>query len=298
MSLLREIQDAAVDSAVPLPTLLRKCKILAARLGHDGLKQWVDHELNGYEDKGDLPDYRHMRVNSKGHFSGPFQSGLRNADIPMGCIPEEFRESLSNTYLMQPVAALEHLVQSSESGTVQEPWIPDLVAHVGQDIYEGMNCMQAWKVIPVNGIVAALDSIRNRILNFALEIEAIDPDVGDKVPGESKIEESQVQQVFNTYITGNVQNMATGSSDFTQNATMGDQNPKLFDDILQALQRIQEEHTEAAELAEHVEEMRDSSPGREFAGKYERFMSILSDHMQVLGPVVAPYLPALAALAV
>ena len=34
MSLLREIQDAAVDSDVELATLLRKCKVLGARLGN------------------------------------------------------------------------------------------------------------------------------------------------------------------------------------------------------------------------------------------------------------------------
>ncbi|RXE49133.1 AbiTii domain-containing protein [Chromohalobacter israelensis] len=298
MSLLREIQDAAVDSYVPLSTLLRKCKVLAARLGNEELKQWVDHELNGYGDRETMPEYRHMRVNSKGHFSGPFQSGLRNADIPMGCIPEKFRENLSNAYLMQPVAALENLVENSEGGTLQEPWSPDVVAYFGQDIYEGMNCMQAWKVIPVNAVVAALDSIRNRILNFALEIESIDPDVGESAPGKSIIDERQVQQVFNTYITGDVQNMATGSSNFTQNATMGERDPEIFANILQALRSVEGKHSEAAEVAEHVEEMRDSSPGKDFGEKYSRFMSLLSDHMQVLGPVVAPYLPALAALAV
>ncbi|HEY6873045.1 MAG TPA: hypothetical protein VI298_10010 [Geobacteraceae bacterium] len=98
MSLLREIQDAAIDSKTDLTVLLRKCKVLAARLGSPDFKQWVENELSGYSDIESLPDYRVWRVNSKGHFSGPFQSGLRNADIPMSCIPKDFHKNLSHAY--------------------------------------------------------------------------------------------------------------------------------------------------------------------------------------------------------
>ena len=41
MSLLRDIQAVAIDSTVPLTTLLRKCKVLVARLGNAEFKQWV-----------------------------------------------------------------------------------------------------------------------------------------------------------------------------------------------------------------------------------------------------------------
>ena len=45
MSLLREIQNDAVNSKVKVSDLLRKCKILAARLGNDDFKIWIDSEL-------------------------------------------------------------------------------------------------------------------------------------------------------------------------------------------------------------------------------------------------------------
>ncbi len=55
MSLLRDIQNAAVDKNTDVSTLLRQCKILSARLGNDVFKRWVDSELNGYETKDELP---------------------------------------------------------------------------------------------------------------------------------------------------------------------------------------------------------------------------------------------------
>lgn len=296
MSLLREIQDAAIDSNTELAVLLRKCKVLAARLGSPEFKQWVENELSGYDDIKSLPDYRVLRVNSKGHFSGPFQSGLRNADIPLLCIKEDFRENLSYSYLNQSVAAMESLVQSASGGSLQEPWNPDLVAYVGQNIYQGMNCIQAWKVIPATGLVSALDAVRNRILNFVLEIEAESPDAGEAPVNSNPVPQEKVHQIFNTYITGSVQNVSTGSSNVSQNAINNQASEELFRDLLNALRKTSADKIIATELTNIVEEMQSSQGTGGFKKHYQNFISILSDHIQVFGPIVAPFLPALAAL--
>lgn len=296
MSLLREIQDTAIDSNTKITVLLRKCKVLAARLGSPEFKQWVENELSGYENIETLPEYRILQVNSKGHFSGPFQSGLRNADIPLSCIDEEFREGLSHSYLTQAIAGLESLVKDAQKGTLQEPWNPDLVAYVGQNIYRGMNCIQAWKVIPVASIVAAIDAVRNRILNFVLEIEAESPHAGEAPVNSSPVPQEKVHQIFNTYITGSVQNVATGSSHVNQSAVQNSANEEMFIALLNALQKAAGDARTISDLTHTVEEMRATQGSKSFKEHYQKFMSILSDHMQVFGPLVAPFLPALAAL--
>lgn len=295
MSLLREIQDAAIDSKTELAVLLRKCKVLAARLGNPEFKNWVENELSGYKDIDELPEYRILSVNSKGHFSGPFQSGLRNADIPLMCIKDDFHQHLTHSYLAQGVASMENLVRDASGGALQEPWNPDLVALVGQGIYQGMNCMQAWKVIPVSGIVSALDAVRNRILNFVLEIEAESPDAGEAPINSEPLPQKKVRQVFNTFISGNVQNVATGSSDFEQHAINSEVAPEVFSQLLKALEALRGEPS--YEIARsRIVEMQEFYGAEGFKSKYQKFMSALADHMQVLGPVVAPHLPALAAL--
>jgi hypothetical protein len=57
MSLLREIQNDLSSSGSDVPTVLRKCKILAARLGSNELASWVDFELNGYPESQPIPEY-------------------------------------------------------------------------------------------------------------------------------------------------------------------------------------------------------------------------------------------------
>ncbi len=70
MSLLRGIQEAAVDSKTDLADVLRKCKVLSFRLKSPELKAWIDDELNGYKTRESLPDYRVLRVMTLGHFVG------------------------------------------------------------------------------------------------------------------------------------------------------------------------------------------------------------------------------------
>lgn len=226
MTLLREIQDAAVDASTSVATLLRKCKLLAARLGATELAQWVESELDGYPDGAQLPPYREFTVNSKGNFSGPFGSGLKNADIPLICIGEQYQAKLEMCRLTESASALEHVVSESDSPYATEPWSPNFVALVGQRIYQGFNCLQAWKVIPVGAIVAALDTIRNRTLDFAIELERLAPDAGESMAGTPAVTPERTTQIFNNTIHGNVQNFATGNADVYQEAgplvTQGD----------------------------------------------------------------------------
>lgn len=219
MSLLREIQSAAVDQNGDVATLLRKCKILAVRLGNEEFKTWVDRELNGYANVEELPPYRILQVESFGHFSGPFGSGLENAPIPPSCLPKQAQDLANKSYMLGPISGYASLLDGAERNNPRENWPADAVALFGRKIYQNMACLGAWKLIPRNAIVALIDTIKTRVLNFVLEIEAVAPDAGEAPPNQPPLSQDRVSQVFNTYISGSVQNLATGSTEFSQGGT-------------------------------------------------------------------------------
>ena len=99
MTLLRDIQNSAIDSESKLSDLLRKCKVLAARLQNDELNQWVDAELNGYPSQENLPPYRIIGCNAKGHLGGPYGSEMRKNTNPVACLPETRRSWAESCYL-------------------------------------------------------------------------------------------------------------------------------------------------------------------------------------------------------
>jgi hypothetical protein len=83
---------------------------------------------------------------------------------------------------MSPISSYVALVEGNDRNTAQEDWPADWIAYFGKNIYRDANCLAAWKVIPYNALVALIDTVRNRILSFALEIEAEAPDAGEAPP--------------------------------------------------------------------------------------------------------------------
>ena len=172
----------------------------------------------GIPSKDELPNYRILKVQASGHFSGPFDRNLMNAPIAPLTIPEKFRDWAQVAYLTQPISVYVDSLRNKNTGSVTIQWPVDIVAIVGDRIYQHLNCVQAWQVIPRGAFVALLDNVRNRILYFALEIEKTAPDAGEAVPGSQPISKELVVQVFNNYISGNVGNIASGSQRVTQTA--------------------------------------------------------------------------------
>lgn len=225
MSLLREIQNAAVDSDVELSVVLRKCLVLAVRLGHEQFKKWVEQELNGYDSKENLPEYRKIRAESRGDFSASFGRWFKNLPIPPSCVPEKYRELADTAYLAEGVSAYAELLKKSSGGSLRVPWPSDLTRFVGSEIYGDTLCVDAWLEISAGVLANVLDTVRNRILSFVLEIESEAPDAGEAEPGSQPVQQQHVTQMFNTYILGGASNVALGGSNFSQQQVVaGDLN--------------------------------------------------------------------------
>ena len=222
MTLLQEILDAAVRSEVPLTDLLRRCKVLSSRLRHAELGTWADHELNGYPGDQPLPEYRILKsVQSKGHFSGPLGSEMKNVFLPVRNVPTEARHIVEGAELREPVGAYMELVLKSDSGRFQIPWPADFVSYVATNFYESHALMAAWREISRGSIVALLDTVRNRILSFALAIQEEYPEAGEGTVGAGGPDNERVAHVFHTHITGTVGNLALGNRDVVQEYTCG-----------------------------------------------------------------------------
>jgi hypothetical protein len=72
--------------------------------------------------------------------------------------------------------------------------------------------------------------------------------------------------------------------------------PEVFQQLLAAVQGTRASPALVATMAAAVEAMQQDYGTERFFDRYKSFMAILADHMQVFGPVVAPYLPVLSQL--
>lgn len=219
MPLLQDIQKAAIDAKSDLPTLLRMCKLLAVRLGNEEFEHWVDSELNGYSDRKTLPEYRILSVQSYGNFDGTFRSA-NEMQISLTILPEQLREVYGHAYFLQGISALVTMVNDPDGRDLIEEWPVGVAVKYASKQMVDMQCIAAWKRVPRAAVVSVVDAVRNRILGFALEIEKRAPEAGESPLNLYPLPQETVTQIFHTNITGNVQNVAAGSMNVRQQATI------------------------------------------------------------------------------
>jgi hypothetical protein len=212
MSLLADIQAECTSKECSVARVLRLCLQLAMRLKHAPLRQWVEHELNGYPQDAELPSYRNFKVRSRGFFADPF-IGKGVLDVPLSVLPEDLRPFFETAKLSQPISHYESLLGQ---GNAQLPWPSEFATQYASEA-SSMECLRAWREIPSASIAGMIDTVKTKVLTMALDIEAQDPTAGDIPSTKPNISEATVSNIVNTNIYGGtVQNLAAGSTGITQ----------------------------------------------------------------------------------
>lgn len=222
--MLRQIQEGATEDTVPLSTVLRRCKVLAARLKHAELDGWVEHELNGYPNWREMPDYRTMSTQVLGNFNGYFQSRILGAQIPTRSIPAEHQDWAFHHHFDEGIAHYEELLRSNKSkgedaGDMQAPLPIEFVArHLAGEgkVLEKYACVEAYRPVTRAMLKGMLDTVRNRVLTFSLDIETEFPElVNEPLPARQQMTD-RLSQIFNITIWGGSNTIAAGSGTASQ----------------------------------------------------------------------------------
>jgi hypothetical protein len=212
-----------MNPKVAAADLLRRLNVLAYRLHNEELKVWIENELSGHGDDTDLPDYRRdfegtVQVDLVPDF-GRVESGV---PVPKGLIPAGW-ETKS---FPQGVAALEAIIKDARTkhgGLIRYSVPVELYARTKIGPNAVLREMEA--IYQPYMLESILDAIKSKAQAFALELEELDPTVGD-VPGLSdKVTASRVSQIFHTHIKADQVQMAQGNAgpvDQTINVTKGD----------------------------------------------------------------------------
>jgi AbiTii len=233
MTLLEEIQSLAVDSSTDVAALLRKCKLLAARLQTIELEQWVTYEANGYPDGVPVPDYRTWSVQLKGHFAGPLGASISNAPIPFAVLPPEVRKKYHDYECRQSIASIEGLMGTNKNGVLSVV-TGDMAMFLGNKVYRGYNCVQAWGEFGTMALIEVVNSVRNRVLDFAIELWKLDPKAGELGLQQSTVGTQRMTQIFNTTVYGGSANLVGAAESSTVTFHIGARDMESLRAVLAA----------------------------------------------------------------
>lgn len=59
-SIVIELQEMSSDENVPITGLIRKALIVASKLNLSDFEEWIEKEINGYEEISEIPEYRNV----------------------------------------------------------------------------------------------------------------------------------------------------------------------------------------------------------------------------------------------
>jgi hypothetical protein len=216
MGLIEDIQKELLDPEYSLSNILRKTKIVAYEIQHDALKQWVGAELNGYRGTSlETPSYRVFYVNSIGNFSGAFGAAINNCPVPTINLPKDIKHCLENHEEKSGIKSLEDLTLEQGKGRKSQfliPWPANLIAQHATDFLQNYSLMQAWQCIGRNQIVSIIDTVRNRLLDFILNLKEEFPEIEKDDQYSEHIKNETVSQIFQTFVLGDNNVVASGSN--------------------------------------------------------------------------------------
>lgn len=213
MGLLHEIQESLIDDKQGLAPILLKLQLLAGRLGSAPLEEWVKHESDGYPDEVELPKYRNIHAS----YTGTFSTGYGNANnvkIPRFII-QKYASKWLTREMRESIAAIEHLLDNNVQGRNLTVPTGDLVALLGNRIYENQTCIDVVATISPSNVAAVCHNVRSRMLALTIELERSEPGATDagSASGETNVtpDTERVATIYNQIIGGDFNDYSVGS---------------------------------------------------------------------------------------
>jgi len=204
MSLFAEIQNDILGDK-PISSILRKARVLAHHLKNQEFNSWVESELNGYTDKAALLDYRKIISPIFGDFIGGTKR-ITNVSIPLdpekwGEIGEMLKSPISIGDGVKKIEADIDAADNANKNELRVQLPSNLYKYFSNSVYPNMNCLDAWKVISRQQLVQILETVRDRLQKFTLELSDIYPDYAKTdFDNNPSISNDKIFQAFQQFI--------------------------------------------------------------------------------------------------
>ena len=166
---LEDSRNSAISGKSDLTELLRKCTLPACS---KPLEDWLTWESIGYPENITVPEYRIWPVEIFGDFLGP--TGVQTLPVHvrgLTLLSEDEKRTCQHYPCRESVAAIESILNTNGPRKKLEVNKPQLALGIGRKLYKGYTCVQSWAEYHPSRLVKLLNSVRNRILGFAIAVD-------------------------------------------------------------------------------------------------------------------------------
>lgn len=213
MNVLTNITSLLSTERESLTNGLYQLKLLASRIRNNELLNWINKELNGYENDDNLPEYRIAPALLQGTYSNGYYS-IQNQVISTFNLPKELKDNLNKIKIKQGISIIEDTAKNTEE-TIAFVVSPEISALIMQNIRDHNPTYNSYSLFDARQVTSRivykniLIKVRNHALDLALNLEE---EMGYEVEIEEIIKnKNEANQIIHNYFTQNFTNIGDGN---------------------------------------------------------------------------------------
>jgi len=147
-----------------------------------------------------------------------------------------------------------------------------MIAIISDKIYLGYNCVSAWKSLSRGQVEQVLETVRNRLLDFVIELQERHPEIGESEDTISKVPKEQVSSMVGSIVIHGNNNVVASGFDIDQEVhqQIGEND---LDALLRYIEMIGFPADDAKELKKAIEEDGPRTEPGKFGSKVVDWMS-------------------------
>lgn len=207
-----ELQRLAADKSHDIGDLLRKALIVATKLRIEDFKTWINNELNGYDRREDLPEYR--RIPTQLRTVNRWRGGLD----PVLFDDPELERLLCSVPLPKPISEVDSLARGDQMRFQMSVTAAEM--SVFWTYFTGGAEVEVVRVGARTSLISVVEAVRNTVLEWALRLE----EQGIVGQGMSFSAEEKTKAMNNPNIhigsIGNFQGILGGATESTVNQSL------------------------------------------------------------------------------
>lgn len=247
--LVIELQKDIIENRLDVISILRKAKLVANKLSFYDFNEWINRELNGYENYEDIPEYRTVIGEFKAE--NPYY-GL----IPL-MMPSSIAKQMNSRKLFNPISELISLSKSNQTISMGLP----IEVSEALCANEGVH-FPCFFIIPVNALLGIIESVKNHLLEWCFKLEN-DGIVGDdfEFSDSEKEKAKTISQQINYYgpvVTGNVNNSQLVSGNDNSNNLNNNDIAQLLEELKKSIKSEQITDAQKADAIDILNDINDS----------------------------------------
>ncbi|MFM0741973.1 hypothetical protein PQQ51_32495 [Paraburkholderia xenovorans] len=242
--LVIELQKLAISRDTSVLQLVRTAKLVAVKLGLTDASEWIDQELNGYDNLSNLPSYRILTGECRAF--NPFNGFWMHVQFP----DAQFQRICSEGRVGQSLGSMESILVGDAGHAFLN------FAYEQQQILQKLFQEQTKFAIRVTKgqLEGIFDAVRNLVLDWSLRLEQAGV-LGENMSFtlNEKQEAKPVSQQFfiqNAGVVGNVTDNATVTNNQTVHGSLS--VDRVFDLVSQAKSALSGLPSEMAAKASEI----------------------------------------------